>query len=907
MNNQAAGDNLAAFVFGENMKRQRLITRIIALVLCVSLLPLSACSKKKADETTAESGATATDIVNGSDTSAIETTVTSESEETSSTTSSETTTTTVDAPVYGSSILNTGNLTEKGNGYEGIEGTGDYNYGEALQKSLIFYELQRSGDLPEMVRCNWRGDSALTDGADNGIDLTGGWYDAGDHAKFNLPMAYSCAMLCWSLYEDRQSYEESNQLEYIEGDIRWVTDYLIKCHPEDEVFYYQVADGNIDHSWWGPAEVMSMNRPSYKVTKDNPGSAVVGEAAAALAAASLVFEESDPDYSALCLEHAKSLYAFADSTRSDSGYTAANGFYDSWSGFYDELAWAGAWLYMATSEDSYLTNAESCYTQANQDYNWAMCWDDVHIGAALLLARLTNSSTYTDAVEKHLDWWTTGVDGDRITYTPKGLAWLDSWGSLRYATTTSFLAIIYSRWDGCPDSKASTYWDFAVSQVNYALGSTGFSYQIGFGDSYPQHPHHRTSQGSYCDNMNEPGTARHTLYGALVGGPDANDGYTDEVTNYCTNEVACDYNAGFTGALAALYSEYHGKTLIDFGAVETISVAEYSAEGSVNVSGDDFIEIRSYIYNLTAWPARKATDLEYRYFIDLSEVYSAGGDASSIEVTTNYMQNGVCEGLKVWDEENHIYYLSVTFNDGSLYPGGQSQFKSEIQVRMRNPNGAWDNSNDYSYSGLADGSTTAIYENGILVFGSEPGNEGTGSGTVVTPSTTTSGGDDTTTSTSTPVTGGTTSASSDSLSLNVRYDSLSANSNSISGTMEITNKGSDFDLSTLSIKYYITNDSNGSLVFDCYHSAVNGAGGQYTGLNSTNGSFASASGENADTCLTIVFGDNVVVGKDATITVSFAIHYSDWTNLNTTNDYSALDVNNIVITSGGTVVLGSEP
>jgi len=35
----------------------------------------------------------------------------------------------------------------------------------------------------------------LDDGKDAGIDLTGGWYDAGDHVKFNLPMSYSAAML----------------------------------------------------------------------------------------------------------------------------------------------------------------------------------------------------------------------------------------------------------------------------------------------------------------------------------------------------------------------------------------------------------------------------------------------------------------------------------------------------------------------------------------------------------------------------------------------------------------------------------------------------------------------------------------------------------------------------------------
>ncbi|MBP5275208.1 MAG: glycoside hydrolase family 9 protein, partial [Lachnospiraceae bacterium] len=152
---------------------------------------------------------------------------------------------------FGSSDLDTGNLSQKGSGYEGIKGTGDYNYGEALQKSLLFYELQRSGDLPTKVRCNWRGDSCLNDGSDNGLDLSGGWYDAGDNVKFNLPMSYTAAMLAWSIYEDKKAYEESGQLEYAMANIKWANDYFIKCHPEDEVYYYQVGDGNQDHSWWG--------------------------------------------------------------------------------------------------------------------------------------------------------------------------------------------------------------------------------------------------------------------------------------------------------------------------------------------------------------------------------------------------------------------------------------------------------------------------------------------------------------------------------------------------------------------------------------------------------------------------------------------------------------------------------
>lgn len=40
------------------------------------------------------------------------------------------------------------------------------------------------------------------------------------------------------------------------------------------------------------------------------------------------------------------------------------------------------------------------------------------------------------------------------------------------------------------------------------------------------------------------------LYGALVGGPDENDNYTDDRKDNGQNEVSVDQNAGFTGCLA---------------------------------------------------------------------------------------------------------------------------------------------------------------------------------------------------------------------------------------------------------------------------------------------------------------------------------------------------------------------
>lgn len=617
----------------------------------------------------------------------------------------------------------------------------NYNYGEALQKAIMFYEFQRSGELPDDKRDNWRGDSAMNDGADVGLDLTGGWYDAGDHVKFNLPMAYSQTMLAWAVYEAEDALLDSGQLDYVLDSIKWVSDYLIKCHPSANVFYYQVGNGHADHSWWGPAEVMQMDRPSYKVDLASPGSTVVAEAAAALASAALVFADRDPVYASTCLRHAKELYAFAENTKSDSGYTAADGFYTSHSGFYDELSWAAVWIYLATEDGTYLDKAESYVEYWGTEpqtttiaYKWAHCWDDVHNGASLLLAKITDKAIYKEAIEMHLDYWSVGYNGNRIQYTPKGLAWLDTWGALRYATTTAFLAAVYADWEGCSAVKATTYNTFAKQQIDYALGSAGRSFVVGFGVNAPKRPHHRTAHSSWGDSMTSPNYHRHSLIGALVGGPGNDDSYSDDVNNYINNEVATDYNAGFVGALAKMYEDYGGNPLPDLNAIEEITNDEYFVMAGINASGSNFLEVKALLHNQSGWPAKVGDELSFRYFIDISEMVKEGYDTSDITISTNYNSGAKVTGLHPWDVANNIYYVLVDFTGTKIYPGGQSAFKKEVQFRIAAPmnTNVWDNDNDYSYKdikGISSGNTVQtkylpVYDKGVLVYGLEPGGGG---------------------------------------------------------------------------------------------------------------------------------------------------------------------------------------
>ena len=46
-----------------------------------------------------------------------------------------------------------------------------HDYRDALRKSILFFEGQRSGKLPPDQRLKWRRDSALRDGSSAGVSL----------------------------------------------------------------------------------------------------------------------------------------------------------------------------------------------------------------------------------------------------------------------------------------------------------------------------------------------------------------------------------------------------------------------------------------------------------------------------------------------------------------------------------------------------------------------------------------------------------------------------------------------------------------------------------------------------------------------------------------------------------------
>lgn len=603
------------------------------------------------------------------------------------------------------------------------------NYVEALQKSLYFYEAQQAGPLPEWNRVEWRGDATMND------IVTGGWYDAGDHVKFNLPMSYSAAMLAWGLYEYGDGIEDSGQREIMEQNVEFVLDYLVKCDLGDKVIY-QIGNGTDDHNWWGPVELIEymMDRPYYT----GNGTCVVAGMSAALAAGAAALDgrsSKTDEY----LEHAISLFELADTVRSDEEYTAANNFYTSFSGFWDELFWAANWLYIATGDQTYLDKAATYIPNLSKEmvtkelkYSWAQCWDDVMQGAMVLYARSTKDPTYIKQVQKHLDYMTVGYDGNTVAKLPGGLVYLDTWGCLRYATNIGFIAAVYS--DTVIDDPVliARYKELYETQINYCLGKNpdNRSYVVGYGNNYPVNPHHRTAHGSWGNSIQEPEQNRHLLYGALVGGPTQDGTYEDNRENFINNEVATDYNAGYTALLCKMVSEYGGTALEDFPPKEVKTEPEFFVEASVGTTTTQSTVVKMNLANHSAWPARVVNNLSFNYYMDLSEVFAAGKSLSDVSVIADYDESGVAIISPLTQyKDTDIYYVNICIPDGEkVMPVSAKLQETEVQLRIILPYDAncWDAENDYSNQGIigvTDSVRTeyiTVYDNGKLVFGTEP-------------------------------------------------------------------------------------------------------------------------------------------------------------------------------------------
>jgi endoglucanase len=421
-----------------------------------------------------------------------------------------------------------------------------------LDGSVHFYGAQRSGD-----GANWLLSGAtchMNDGESIQADLAGGWYDAGDHVKVTLSIAYASYVMLKAFdafpaaFADRDSqrYDGApNGVPDVLDEARYATDYLVKAHLSETELVGMVGNANSDHRQWVgcaaqealPANMGGRPRPvSLEANAD-----IAGITAASLAIMSRLYRPIDAALADSYQLHATQIYQIGKNNPqgSNPGLYGQNG--EAW---IDEMLAGSAELYRLTSDAAYLTDALDFNTRI-ENHGWAPNYSQS--------ADYSRHSLFVGGqAEAVSEFWKLDVENYAAKVSTNeftaGAVYFDEWGMLRYSAGAGFSAALYAQVTG--DTAAR---DLAISQLNYIAGENGYarSFVIGVGPNAPQNPHHRNSH-----------TLGILLTGALVAGPTqrgytqgqgvnalviTTPGYEDVTEDYVGNEVALDYNAGLVG------------------------------------------------------------------------------------------------------------------------------------------------------------------------------------------------------------------------------------------------------------------------------------------------------------------------------------------------------------------------
>ncbi|RCH94201.1 hypothetical protein CU098_009712 [Rhizopus stolonifer] len=372
--------------------------------------------------------------------------------------------------------------------------------------------------------------------------------------------------------------------------LKWGADYITNAHYNDTYIVGQLGTSaigpisktvelDVDFNYWGPPEEFEewvptgLPHKAAYISPDNPSSEIIGEYSAALAATAISWRKHNATYADELINHAKRLYKFATDhpgsyvTSRDNALQWATFWYPS-TRYEDELAWSAAWIYAATKDPYYLEEANKWYTNSTDSWT-EYSWDEKGGGLHVLLYTITKDPKYYKNAMVYFNQFLPNPK-QIVKFTPRGLAYIDHWGSVGYSGNVAFLMLAFAKAVGYESQQAKAMTTFAIQQINYALGDYGYSWVVGFGDNYPTKPYHKSSYNSYIDypmrgefqdkvegDFSESKTKqRFILYGAVEGGPNIDDTWYDDRSNYEYSEVTQDYNAAWTGAIAGLIDFY---------------------------------------------------------------------------------------------------------------------------------------------------------------------------------------------------------------------------------------------------------------------------------------------------------------------------------------------------------------
>ncbi len=420
---------------------------------------------------------------------------------------------------------------------------------------------------------------------DYSLDVSGGWYDAGDHGKYVVNGGISV----WTLmnqYERARHLggsldaladgtlkipEGSNGAPDILDEARWEIDFLLKMQvPEGQPLAGMAHHKVHDESWTG-LPLRPDQDPKQRYLRP-PSTAATLNLAATAAQCARIWQEIDADYAAVCLRAAErawgaalanpAVYAPASDGTGGGAYSDAN--------VADEFYWAAAELFVTTGSDEYrqFLQKSPYYPASSGSRNLpTMTWLDTQALGTITLATVPNQLPQEDAAAARqsiigtADTFVKVIEeqGYGLPYTP-GADGKYPWGS--NSSLLNNMIILGLAYDFTQDA---TYLDAVVEGMDYILGRNAMdqSYVSGYGARPLENPHHRF-WARQLDPQYPPPPA-----GAVSGGPNSSlqDPYAqsiglqgcapqkcfvDHIESWSTNEITINWNAPLAWVTAFL-------------------------------------------------------------------------------------------------------------------------------------------------------------------------------------------------------------------------------------------------------------------------------------------------------------------------------------------------------------------
>ncbi len=453
----------------------------------------------------------------------------------------------------------------------------DDDYAEAVWMTTRFYGAQRSGQGPNWILDGTAFPTSFTSDAYNGTDVSGGWFDCGDHVMFGQPQSWASYVLAVSLstftngwhdfytgdytdFKAKGNYTRTggtpNGLPDLLEELRYEADYLVKAAISNTQFVHRKGDGDADHSYWVNAGKMST------LTKIQGGGArdIIVDASDAytpgfFAATLAVMARVDPDATRRSTYLAAALKAYAYA-KSHTGVASSQSYYNStwWDGRWADGPFnAALQLWLTTGENTYKTDATTYFNQiAVEKGTYTRFAYANAVPLSLILAE-----KYLGLVPSQ-NWLTPIKVLDQIYSASKnaeGAFTKETGGggsfSVRTPSGGAFLYAVYSVLNGI-----TTYDDMIQNQVEWLLGENNAnkSYVTGYDrfGTAPPAPHHRGYYAS-TDISKAPGVVsaptKNKQMGGMIAGSFSDATHNTNVDTWNINEVCVDLNAPMVGAL----------------------------------------------------------------------------------------------------------------------------------------------------------------------------------------------------------------------------------------------------------------------------------------------------------------------------------------------------------------------